>query len=144
MQKFASPDHQNQLKDHCTRYAYCEKDPKFGLTVYKEADCPSGQFFDPDSAKCGALIRKPTGCDGYETCQKLPHGGFRRTQMTCGMLSSLKNMVYVGPGGEFLIFVQSNMFTFNIQYTVYLEPSRPILFAKLYLKCFISVPKFKL
>ena len=64
MEKFAAPDHQNREKDHCLKYAYCEKDEKMGLKIYKLGDCPTGSFFDSDSGKCGAAIRKPIGCDG--------------------------------------------------------------------------------
>ena len=100
MEKFAVPDHQNKLKDHCLKYAYCENNDK-ALKIYKEGDCASGTFFDPDSGACGVAVRKPTGCDGYEVCKKWGDDQpVRRMHVTCGMLSSLKNMVYVGPGGK--------------------------------------------
>ena len=90
------------VKDHCLKY---EKDEKMGLKIYKLEDCPTGTFFDPDSGtrqcKCGAAMRKPIGCDGYEVCKKWADDQpVRRINVTYGMISSLQNMVYVGPGGK--------------------------------------------
>ena len=115
MEKFAAPDHQNMLKDHCLKYAYCEKDEKTGLKIYKLGDCPPGTFFDTKSGQCGAAFRFPISCDGYEVCKKFEDDQpIRRWNMTCGMLSSLKNMVYVGPGGKLKLYWIINFGNFNL------------------------------
>ena len=105
MVKFGFPDPKYGFDD-CFKYAYCEKDKKTGLLIYKTGVCPNGTFFNRFTGTCGTDFRFRPHCDGYEVCND-PNiwdgdGSVFRYNITCGTIhgKSMKNMVYVGPGSK--------------------------------------------